>query len=240
MFWWRRRKREQDLERELRSHLELEAEEQRDTGLSADDARYAAHRAFGNTTLVKEDVRETWGWKVLEALGQDLRYGVRQFRRSPGFAAVVVVTLALGIGANTAIFSVVNGVLLRPLPFHDPDRLMMVDEKWLPRFPHFEASPTDFLSWREQSRAFDQIGAFVGVGFNLTSGDRPERISGARVSANLLSLVGVAPVLGRSFMPEEDADGNDRVVLLGYGLWQRRFGGDPRVIGTVVRLSSIN
>src|SRR3989442_1613954 len=171
--------------------------------------------------------------------GQDLRYAMRMMRKSPGFTAVAVLSLALGIGANTAIFSVVNGVLLRPLPFRDPGRLMMLDEKWLPRFPHFEATPTDFLSWREQSRSFDQIAAFVGVAFNLTSDDRSERISGARVSANLPSLLGVEPVLGRSFTPEEDTEGNDRVVLLGYGLWQRRFGADPRAIGRAVTLNSV-
>ena len=171
---------------------------------------------------------------------QDLKYGLRMMAKNPGFTAVAVITLALGIGANTAIFSVVNGVLLRPLPFRDPVHLMMLDEKWLTRFPHFEASAKDFLSWQEQSSPFSQLAAFVGMAFNLTGDDRPERISGARVSANLPSLLGVEPILGRSFTPDEDKDGNDRVVLLGYSLWQRRFGGDPRVIGTAVRLNSIS
>lgn len=238
-MWWRRKERERDLERELRSDLELEAAEQRDNGLSAEEARYAAQRAFGNTTVVKEEVREMWGWSSLEQIKQDLRYAARTLRRNLGFTSVALLALALGIGANTSIFSVVNGVLLRPLPFRDPSRLMILDEKWLPRFPHFEATPKDFLGWREQSRAFEQIAAFVGVAFNMTSADRPERISGARVSANLPALLGVQPMLGRSFAPEEETEGNDRVVLLGFSLWQRRFGADPRVIGTGVKLNDI-
>ena len=215
----------------------MEAAEQQENGLFANEGRYAAQRAFGNTTSVKEEVREMWVWSAVERLKQDLRYAVRILLRSPMFTSVALLTLALGIGANTAIFSVVNGVLLRPLPFHDPDRLMMLDEKWMPRFPHFEATPKDFLSWREQSHAFDQIAAFVGDAFNLTGTDRPEHISGASVSANLPALLGVNPILGRTFTPEEDTEGNDRVVLLSHRLWQRRFGGDPRVIGTAVRLN---
>lgn len=195
MFWRKRKSREQDLERELRSDLELETTEQQESGLSADEAHYAAQRAFGNKTLVKEDVRRTWNWTSAERIQQDLRYATRTLRRSPGFTFAAVLALALGIGANTAIFSVVNSVILHPLPFRDPTRVMMLDEKWLPRFPHFEATPRDFLSWREQSRAFEGIAAFVGVAFNLTDGDRPERISGARVSANLPAILGVTPVL---------------------------------------------
>ena len=250
MRWWRsmgnwlpwssRQRREEDLDREIRAHLELEAEEQQDSRLAAEEARYAAQRALGNATLVKEDVREMWGWSSLERLKQDLRYAARTLKKSPGFTSVALLALALGIGANTTIFSIVNGVLLRPLPFRDPDRIMMLDEKWLPRFPHFEATAWDFLSWREQSRAFGQMAAFADVAFNLTGDDRPERISGARVSANLPSLLGVDPVLGRSFTPEEDKDGNARLVLLGHNLWQRRFGGDPRVVGSAVRLNSVS
>src|SRR5713226_4509774 len=133
-FWrsWMERvtgRADHDLDRELRAHLDLEAEEQQESGLPSDGARYAAQRAFGRTALVKEDVREMWGWTSLETLAQDLRYGLRQLWRSPGFAAVVVATLALGIGANTAIFSVINGVILRPLPFPDPERLAALDER---------------------------------------------------------------------------------------------------------------
>ncbi|SPE35609.1 Macrolide transporter ATP-binding /permease protein [Candidatus Sulfopaludibacter sp. SbA3] len=236
MRWWRRQDREQDLERELRSHLEQEAVERREAGLSEEAAHYAARRAFGNAARVQEEVRAMWGWTFVDRLRQDVRYAARTLRRSPAFTSVVLLALALGMGANTAVFSVVNGVLLRPLPYRSPDRLMILDEKWLPRFPHFEATPTDFLSWREQSHSFEQVAAFLDIAFNVTGENGPERILGARVSANLPALLGVAPILGRSFTPEEDVAGNDHVVLLGYGLWQRRFGSDPQVAGKTLRL----
>ena len=170
----------------------------------------------------------------------DLKFAFRQLLKNPGFTAVAVLTLALGIGANTAIFSVINAVLLRPLPFRDSNHLMMLDEKWLPRFPHFEATPKDFLSWQEQNSSFGQMAAFASVAFNLTDGDRPERISGVCVSANLRTLLGVKPLVGRGFTAEEDKAGNDRVALLSHGLWQRRFGGDPQVVGTTVTLNGVS
>jgi predicted permease len=191
-------------------------------------------------TLIEERSREVWQWSSLESIWADIIFALRQLRRSPGFTAVALLTLALGIGANTAIFSVVNGVLLHPLPFHDPARLMMLDEKWMPRFPHFEATPHDFLAWREQSQSFDQLGAFVTMAFNLSEGDRSERISGARVTANLPEVLGVEPILGRSFTAKEDTAGNDRVILLGYNLWKQRFAGDAHVLGSVIKLNDVD
>src|SRR5262249_60835936 len=124
MRGWRRRRQEQDLDRELRAHLELETEEQLDSGLPPVEAHYAAQRAFGNTTLIKEETRAVWGWTSVQTLGQDLRYALRTVRRMPGFASVVVISLALGVGLNSSVFSVLNAVLLRPLPSPEPDRLV--------------------------------------------------------------------------------------------------------------------
>src|SRR5437870_8483726 len=144
--WRRRRDREAELERELRSHLELEAEEQREAGLSPEEAAYVAQRALGNMVRIKENVRMAWGFQWLETLLQDVRYGLRQLRRNPGFTAVNVLTLALGIGANTAIFSVVNAVLLRPLPYKNPDRLVVILHNG--RYP---VAPANFIDWRNQN-----------------------------------------------------------------------------------------
>jgi putative ABC transport system permease protein len=173
-----------DLDRELQAHLDLEAAEQSSSGLPPDQARHAARRTLGNTTRLREQIHELSPWTRLQQLLQDLRYAVRNLRRSPGFTAVALLALGLGIGANTAIFSFVSSVLLRPLAFRDPGRLMMLDEKWLPRFTHFEATPLDFLGWREQSRAFSELSAYVDAAFNLAVGDRPERILGATPSAS--------------------------------------------------------
>src|SRR5579862_1443941 len=133
---------------------------------------------------------------AMEELSRDLRYGARVLRKSPSFTVTVILTLALSIGANTAIFSVVSGLLLRPLPFRQPERLMLIEDRWMPRFPSFETRPEHFQAWREQSRAFEQLAAYATVGFTITGDGRPERVSGARVTANLPSLLGVNPILG--------------------------------------------
>src|SRR5271154_1708595 len=162
MKWWSMKKRDADLERELQSDLELEEEEQRENGLPPEEARNAARRAFGNATLIKEQTHEAWGWAPFDRLGQDVRYALRQLRRTPGFALLTVFTLALGIGSTTAIFSVFNATLLRPLPFTDPDRLVVL---WS-SVPHFGYSgpgsltDPDFTQWQQQNQVFEQIAAF--------------------------------------------------------------------------------
>jgi putative ABC transport system permease protein len=231
--------RDDELDKEIEAHIALETEAFRDAGLSSQEARRAAQRLFGNATLAKEDTRAVWTRVWLERLRADLRFAARLLRRHPVFTAVTLTVLALGIGATTALFSIVNSVLLRPLPFREPDRLMMLEEKWLPRFPRFEASPLDFLSWKEELKSYSDIAAFRFLFFNLTDGDLPERIAGVRVSANLPELLGVSPIVGRSFRSDEDAPGRNQVVLLGHGLWQRRFGSDPGVIGRVVRMNGL-
>ena len=229
-MWWRRRDREEDLERELRSDLELEAEEQRANGLSPEAARHAARRALGNVACVQEDVRAMWGWSSCDRLKQDIRYGFRGMRRSLAFTLTAVLSLAFGIGANTAIFSVVNGVLLRPLPYDHADRLVMLweqDQKGKDSF----VSPADFRDWRRRNRSFQAVAAFIHTTFSITGGDRPERVAGELVSADLFRVLRVAPVLGRSFVAEDEQRVPYQCVVISYGKWQGRFGGDPRVVG---------
>jgi putative ABC transport system permease protein len=174
---------------------------------------------------------------MVERLVQDIRYAARTLRRNVGFAASTLGTLALAIGVTTATFSVVRGVLLRPLPFGAPDRLMMIAEQWQPRFAHFEATPHDVAAWRKHSQSFESIGAFVAWAFNVTANDAPERLQGARISWNLLSVLGVQPMIGRGFTPEEDRDGNHFVALVSHGLWQRMFGGRTDIVGQRLKLS---
>ena len=151
-----RHRRYDELSETIREHLEEKTADLMDRGMSREEAQRIARREFGNLTRIEERSREVWRWPTVEDVWADIIFSLRQLGRSPGFTTVALLTLALGIGANSAIFSLVNGVLLNPLPFHDPARLMMLDEKWMPRFPHFEATPRDFLAWREQSQSFDQ------------------------------------------------------------------------------------
>ncbi len=234
-----RRQDDVDFQAEMATHVSLLAERYARQGMSPEEAACAARRQFGNTTLLQEDRRAMQTFPALEELWRDLRYAARVLKKSPSFTAAVVLTLALSIGANTAVFSVVSGVLLRPMPFQQPERLMMLEDRWLPRFPSFEANPQEFQVWREQSRAFEQLAAFAPMAFNLTGDGRPERISGARVSANLLSVLGVNPLVGRGFHADEDHEGSDRVVLVGNSLWRRRFGADPQVVGRVLTLNDV-
>ena len=220
-----------DLDRELRAHLDLEAEELRAAGSAPQEAMHAARRTLGNTTLLKEAIREMSGWTSLERLTQDLRYGLRLLRRSPGFSIVAIMTLALGIGANTAIFSVVNAFLLRSLPFTDSSRLMRLwsNTGSITSYPNF-------LDWKTESRSFEQVEAYVPRSFNITGGDRPVHVGGLRTSGGLLQLLQVNPIHGRTFIPDEIQPGRDHVVLLSEGLWQSRFARDPGVLGQTVKL----
>jgi putative ABC transport system permease protein len=234
---FRRSRLEGDMSRELRFHLERQIEDNVRAGMSLQDARYAALRAFGGMEQVKEECRDTQGLRLIEQLWQDLRHAARLLRKSPGFASVAVVTLALGIGANTAIFSVVHSVLLRPLPYQDSDRLVKIWET-NPRANRWGqwVSYPDFRDWRQQNQVFEDVAGFRSWGWKITGGDHPEVLRGLFVTSNLFSLLGVQPMLGRSLLPEEDQPGHDPVVILSYGLWQRRFGSDPGLVGQTVKL----
>jgi predicted permease len=230
-------KMEEELDDEVRFHLEREIQENTDRGMSPEEARCAAFRSFGGVERVKEESRDERGIRFLEEIWQDLRYGGRMLRTNPGFTSIAVITLALGIGANTAIFSVVNAVLLRPLQYSDPDRLVQVWQN----FPQLGAnqvtvSAPEFLDYKGQNRVFERMAAFRPQGYILTGGSEPERIFGARVSADLFPLLGVAPALGRTFLHEEDQIGGPRAVILSHGLWQRRFGSDATLIGKSLTL----
>jgi putative ABC transport system permease protein len=168
---------------------------------------------------------------------QDIRYGARMLLKAPSFTAVAIITLALGVGANAAIFSVVNAVLLRPLPFAEPDRLMMIRETKLPQFPEFSCSPGNFLDWQKQNTVFERMVAIGTGSFNLIDGGEPERLMGMRVSDGFLTTLGVQPALGRDFLAEEDQPGHNFVVILSHGLWQRRFGADPNIVNRAITLN---
>jgi putative ABC transport system permease protein len=237
-FIFRRRSIYRDLGEELRQHLEEKTEQlMRDEGLSRRDAELAARRAFGNVTLVEERSRSIWQWPTLESIGADIKYALRQLHKSPGFACTVIATLALGIGANTAVFSVMNAVLLRPLSFPQPERIFQI-EKIAGTSESYTASTPLFLEWRNHNRVFDHIAAYsvLPVGFNLAERERPERVSGLRVSADFFRVLGVAPAEGRSFSGDEDRIGSQRVVILGDSLWHRRYNGDPGLIGRSIKL----
>jgi len=242
MRWWRRNpNREADLDRELRSHLELEAQEQQENGVSPSEAPWAAQRALGNWTRTKEATREMWKYASLERFIQDLRYGARLFRRSPGFSIVAVLTLALGIGANTAIFSVVNAVLLKPLPYPDPDRLVHV---WEGKVGEGAAKnvvePFNFLDWRERNRSFDQMAAISGgITLNVTGIGQPEALPGAEVTTDFFDILGTPPLMGRGFIREEGIPGHDGAVVLSYSYWQRHFGADPSALGRKLTVNRV-
>ena len=235
--WYRRRQRDADLERELRDHLELEAEEQRAAGLPPREASRAAHLALGNTVRIEEDVRASWGFQWLETLLQDLRYGLRQLRRNPGFATVVVLTLALGIGANTAVFSVIDGVFLRPLPYPQSNRL--VYPLWIANGESDDSvGAADYLFWKEHTLAFESAGAYQpGPGSNLVIGHDARFVRVTHVTPGLFGTLGIAPMLGHDFTQGEGAPSGSCAVILSYGLWQSAFGGDRKVIGRTVEMN---
>src|SRR5262245_46195406 len=217
---------------EIKTHLELLTERYLRQGMTQDEAEAAARRRFGNVTLLKEANREMRGIRFVDTVYQDTRYGLWMLKRNPGLTCVALLTLALGIGANTAIFSVVDAVLLRPFPYPESDRLVYVGLKRAQENDLGLAFRTDFLEWRERTKSFDQIGAYrSGGSVDLVERGERERLSPGLISSNLFATLGVAPALGRAFMAEEDTASGSPVVILSGSLWRRRFGGDPSVIG---------
>ncbi|MBZ5623008.1 MAG: ABC transporter permease [Acidobacteriia bacterium] len=236
---WNWIRKDRDLEREIRAHMEWEAEDLADAGVPPDEARRAAMRVFGNATAIREVCYEMSARTAAGTLLQDLRYAVRILGRNPGFAAAAVLTLALGIGANTAIFSVVDAALLRPLPYADPDRLEAIHIE-VPQFrdtsPSMAVRPRDYLEWLRYDTGFSALSLFGAAAMNLTGQGEPERLDALRVSANLFSLLDVQPERGRAFLPGEDVPGRGGVVLLSHDFWVRRFGGEPSILNRAIAL----
>ena len=250
----RRRIEIRDVRRELHSHIEMRIQDNIDDGMSQDDARREAYQRFGNFLSVQKtciEIKRPGTEAIMGAFINDLRYGARMLVKRPGFTAVAVMTLALGIGVNSSIFSIVNAVLLRPLSYKEPNRLVQFWETnpikgW--NGDTNPCAPANFLDWQRQSQSFDGMAASVSgtsrkvslSDFYLTGGDQPERILGVNVTSNLFDVLGVSAELGRTFTEEENWQGKNRVVVMSHGLWQRRFGSDPSIVGKTITLNGVN
>jgi predicted permease len=227
---WPWRKRYNELDEEIRAHIEMSARERQERGESAEDARAAALREFGNVGLVKETTRDTWAYASIEQLWQDVQYGLRMMRRSPAFTAVAVLTLALGIGANTAIFSAVNGILLDPLPYPDSSRLVRIERSQIA----WGFSAAEVNDIRQQCTALERLAAYEGSSALVRGTDLADHRDVVFVSADYFPLLGVKPLLGRPILLEDTQPGNDRVTVLSYRLWRNFFGDDPGILGRTV------
>jgi predicted permease len=227
--WFGRRRRERELDEEIATHLDMAESDRRAAGETPGQAAAGARREFGNEALVREATRAQWGLGGLERLAQDARHGARLLRRSPAFAAVAILTLALGIGANTAILSVVEAILLKPLAYSDPERLVVLLHRG-----HNPVAPANFLDWQAQTRSFESMGAAELWSANLTSGNDPEKLTGLRMTPEIFPMLGVSPRIGRYF---DASERSHSVVLLSHGLWQRRFGGDLAILGRTLSLN---
>jgi putative ABC transport system permease protein len=233
----RRRSREAEMDRELRFHLEMEAAANRRSGLGEEEAARLARASFGGVEPIKEACREATGVRLIETFFQDLRHGLRLVRRSPAFSAAAILTLALGIGGTTAILSVAEAVLVRPLPLPDPERVMLIWETDRVQGTDREgASLPDYLDVRERCKSFAELAAYRRSDLTLQAEGDPERLSAARVTASFFKVLGLEPAIGRGLLAAEEQPGRDRVALLSDGLWRRRFGGDPGAVGKTLTL----
>jgi hypothetical protein len=227
---------ERDLADEIRLHLEMETEANIRRGMTPDEARRAARIAFGGVERVREEHRDARGTRLLDDALADLRYGVRWLARSPGFTLPAILTLALGVGGATAVVCVVDGVLLRPLPYPEPDRLAVVRSITQGETQPWNSSPPDFRAFRDGVREFERLGAYYDVAANLMLDGEPVRVWAARASAGMFPLLGVPPLFGRAFRTEEEVAGSDRVVLLSHALWRHRFSESREVLGSSVTI----
>ena len=241
-----RRKAGAQLDDELLFHLERQIAENIAAGMSVDEARYAAMRTFGNPVVVREQARSTWSWTWLESMWNDVRYSARTLVRTPGFAVIAILVMALGIGANVALFTVVRSVVLKPLPYRDPGQLVTIYEadyggnhpQWSPYLPVDAGSMKD---WEQATRGMVEM-TFLSPwqGYNLSAegGKMPEMINAAWCSANFFPTLGVQPILGRTFSADDDRPGATATVVLSYPFWKRRYGGDANIVGKTIWLDA--
>jgi len=242
---FQREKLDRELEDELAFHLAMREEKNRSTGASAEEARYAAHRQFGNYTQTKNRSRDMWTFVSVENTVRDIRYGFRVLVKDPGFTAVAILTLALGIGANTAIFSFVYAALLRPLPYSQPAQLLTLGE-YRPQqatpnpldSQNWNVSYPDYLDWTRQSKAFQSLAGFSGDGFIYRGAGEPQLVNAAQTTTNFFSTLGVQPFLGRDFAPGEDIASGPKVAILTYKFWMTQFGSDRNVLGRAMQLDN--
>jgi putative ABC transport system permease protein len=236
---FRRGNAENDLDNEIRAHLAIETRERIDAGESPELARAGARKDFGNELLVKETTRRVWQWRWLEEFWRDLAYGVRVLRKNPGFATVAILSLALGIGANSAIFSIVYGVLLRPLPYPDAGRVAMIFIHFSPQnVEHGTMSVADYLDIKTQSHVLEDPALFSNGlwRFDLTGNGRPQQVRGTVVTSSFFSTLQATPLIGRVLRPGEDSPSSARVAILSESLWRNSFGADPGVLGKIIKL----
>ncbi len=236
--FFRRKRAERELAAEFAFHLDRQIEENLSLGMPPAEARASALRTIGGIARLQEECRDMRGTNYIEELFADIRYAVRGFRNSPGFVAVAILTLALGIGASTALFSLASTILLQALPVADPDRLAVLWESDLARGNADDTpAPANFVDWKTQTQTFEDIAAARWQSYNLTGDGDPQRLTGLRVTTNYLRVLGVKPAAGRFFLDSDDAPESPPVAVLGYALWQSHFGSDPSVVGRAIDLN---
>jgi len=239
-----RRRRYEDISISIQEHIEERAEELIADGMPRKQAEQAARREFGNVTLLEERSREVWQWPAFESILADLKFAFRRLRKSPGFAATVLLTLAIGIGANTVVFSVVNGVLLKPLPYPDSEQLVSL---WLnapgagglASFSNgLQLSASMYFTFSDQNRTFQSMGIWTPSNASVTGVAEPEQVRSEMISDGVLETLNVPPAVGRWLLPADQDPHGGKTVMLSYGYWQRRFGGDRSVIGRVIQVDA--
>jgi putative ABC transport system permease protein len=236
--WWRRRAVDREIDAEVLFHLDQETDRLAASGLDRDEARRRALRSFGPMDKHKADTREARGISWFDELFQDIRYGARTLAKNPGYATLAILTLGLGIGANTAIFSVINGVLLKPLPYEHGDRLVVVRQSApLTGQPNVGVAIAEYFDYREQADVFDGLVEYHQMNFDLLNRGEPDRVDTGVVSHNFFDLLGIKPLLGRTFAASDDQHGAEAVLMLSYTYWRTKFGGDPTIVGQVFEMN---